>query len=399
MAEGETVKTVQKTHWLAIFSLFLEVTGLVGSEFLPISLLTPMAADLGISEGIAGQTITAVGLFAVAASLLLAPLMQKSDRRFILLFFSALLIIANMMTAFAPNLFVLILGRCGLGLCVGGFWSLAAATVLRLTEPHKAAKALGLVFAGVSAAYILAVPLASYIGQFIGWRGVFAVSCIWAALAFICQYKALPSMSALFGKSSFAAQGQLLRTRWVLLGLAATMCSFAGYYVLFTYMRPFFEQRLGLSGGSLSFALLAFSLANCFGTFIAGFILTRFLRQALVLSHIILLCVPWLLWLGGHNPGADISLAMLWAGFFGLANVGWSNWIIRTMPEKAEIAGGLQVAAIQLSIMTGAALGGVIFDHSGIASLFPASSAFLCLAVVLLLASFKLFARAKGRPV
>ncbi|KAA6205019.1 MAG: MFS transporter [Candidatus Tokpelaia sp.] len=399
MAEGEAVKTVQETRWLAIFSLFLAVTGLVGSEFLPISLLTPMAADLGISEGMAGQTITAVGLFAVAASLLVAPLTQKADRRFILLLFSALLIVSNVMTALASNLFVLILGRCGLGLCVGGFWSLAAATVLRLAEPRKAAKALGLVFAGVSAAYILAVPLASYIGQFIGWRGVFAVSCLWAALAFICQYKVLPSMPARGSKSSFADQLGLLRTRWALLGLAATMCSFAGYYVLFTYMRPFFEQRLGLSGGSLSFALLAFSLANCFGTFIAGFILTRFLRQALLLSHIILLCVPWLLWLGGRNPAADISFAMLWAGFFGLANVGWSSWIIRTMPERAEIAGGLQVAAIQLSIMTGAALGGAIFDHSGINGLFPASSAFLCLAVFMLLASFKLFARAKGRPV
>jgi len=399
MAEVTGAPAGRKTHWLAIFSLFLEVTGLVGAEFLPISLLTPMAADLGISEGMAGQTITAVGLFAVAASLLFVPLIQKSDRRAILLLFSALLIVSNLMTAFSPNLFVMILGRCGLGLCVGGFWSLAAATVLRLAEPHKAAKALSLVFAGISAAYLLAVPLASYIGRFIGWRGVFAVSCLWAVIAFICQYKALPSMAPPARQSNFAAQGRLLRTRWALLGLAATMCSFAGYYVLFTYIRPFFEQQLGFSGSGLSFVLLAFSLANCFCTFLAGFILTRFLRQALLISHIILAIVPWAMWLGAGNPGADSLLAMLWAGFFGLANVGWSNWIIRSMPEEAEIAGGLQVAAIQLSIMTGAALGGVIFDHSGISSLFPASSAFLCLAVFMLLASFRLFARAKGRPV
>jgi len=160
-------------HWSAVFSLFMGVTCLIAAEFMPVSLLTPMARDLAVTEGMAGQTVTAVGVFAVLTSLLLSPLTRGMDRRRILLAFSLLLIVSNLLVALAPNYYVLLAGRGLLGICVGGFWSMAPAVTLQLVPAKDLPRALSIVYAGVSVATILSLPLASYLGHLLGWRNVF----------------------------------------------------------------------------------------------------------------------------------------------------------------------------------------------------------------------------------
>ena len=89
-------------RWSAVFSLFMGVMALIAAEFIPVSLLTPIARDLAVSEGMAGQTVTAVGVLAVLTSLLLAPLTGNTDRRRILLAFSAMLVASYMLIGMAP---------------------------------------------------------------------------------------------------------------------------------------------------------------------------------------------------------------------------------------------------------------------------------------------------------
>lgn len=120
------------THWLAVYSLFLGVTGLIAAEFIPVSLLTPIAQDLNITEGMAGQSVTIVGILAVIASLTLSPLTKSINRRTILLLLSMLLVVSNLLIALAPNYLFFLFGRAILGLCVGGFWSMASAVALQL---------------------------------------------------------------------------------------------------------------------------------------------------------------------------------------------------------------------------------------------------------------------------
>jgi predicted MFS family arabinose efflux permease len=89
---------------------------LITAEFLPASLLTPMAASLGVSEGMAGQAVTATALVALVTGLLITPATRKIDRRWVLMFFSVLQIISSLLVAFAPTLHVLLMGRLLLGL-------------------------------------------------------------------------------------------------------------------------------------------------------------------------------------------------------------------------------------------------------------------------------------------
>lgn len=83
---------------------------LIAAEFIPVSLLTPIARDLAVSEGMAGQTVTAVGVLAVLTSLLLAPLTGNTDRRRILLAFSAMLVASYMLIGMAPTYSIMLIG-------------------------------------------------------------------------------------------------------------------------------------------------------------------------------------------------------------------------------------------------------------------------------------------------
>lgn len=384
-----------KAHWSAVFSLFMGVTSLIAAEFTPVSLLTPIAQDLGITEGMAGQTVTAVGVFSVLSSLLLSPLAKGVDRRRILLAFSLLLVISNLLVGLAPNYAVLLMGRCLLGICVGGFWSLAPAVTLQLVPPKDLPRALSIVYAGVSVATILSLPLASYLGHLLGWRNVFLVTSSLGAAMFIWQYLAMPGLPARPG-NSFRNLFGLLRQNWVLAGMGGIICSYGGYHVFFTYLRPFLEYDLALRPDALAGSLLAFGVANCLGTFAAGFVLNRWFRQALPIVFLVFACVGAML---AFSKGGLLSmpLVMLWGFLFGFIPVGWSAWIARTLADKAELAGGLSVAVTQFSMGLVAAVGGVTFDNVGIDGNFSIAVLFLVAASLLARASFSLYAKATGR--
>ena len=384
-----------KAHWSAVFSLFMGVTSLIAAEFIPVSLLTPIAQDLGITEGMAGQTVTAVGAFSVLSSLLLSPMSKGIDRRRILLAFSLLLILSNLLVGLAPNYFVLIIGRSLLGICVGGFWSLAPAVTLQLVPPKDLPRALSIVYAGVSVATILSLPLASYLGHLLGWRNVFLATSLLGGVMFVWQYLAMPELPARSG-NSFKNMFKLLWQNWVLAGMGGIICSYGGYHVFFTYLRPFLEHDLMLQPDTLAETLLAFGIANCLGTFAAGFVLSRWFRQMLPAVFLVFVCVAAML---SFSKGVllSLSLVMVWGFLFGFIPVGWSIWIARTLADKAELAGGLSVAVTQFSIGLVAAVGGLTFDNVGINGNFTIAVCFLVAASILTKASFSLHTKATGQ--
>ncbi|NUF28222.1 MFS transporter [Gilliamella sp. ESL0254] len=393
--QGEPEKT---SHWSAVFSLFMGVTSLIVAEFIPISLLTPIAQTLNITEGMAGQTVTAVGIFAVIASLTLAPLTKKINRRLVLLTLSILLVIANILVAFTPNYIILLIGRCILGICVGGFWSMASAVTLQLVPAKDISRALSIIYAGVSVATIISLPLASYLGNLIGWRNIFLLSALLGVIAFIWQFIALPTLPAQQG-NSFNNMFFLLKQSWITIGIVATIFSYGGYHIFFTYLRPFLEHNLALKTKTLSTLLLLFGIANCIGTVIAGFVMGKQFKITMIVIHFILLMLAIILMFIDKNIKFNMLLVIAWGFMFGFIPVGWSTWIVRTLADKAEMMGGLSVAAIQFSIGLAAAMGGIIFDHQGILGIFfSAALIFLC-ALILTHLCFRLFTRVTGNRI
>lgn len=180
--------------WGAVISMMLGVFALVTAEFLPISLLTPMAADLKISESLAGQAVSTTAFLGFTASLLMPWATHRFDRRRVLLSFSVLQIIANLLVALAPSFPFLLVGRVLLGVGLGGFWAMSAAIVMRLVPTDKLPRALAITVSGVAAATIVAGPVGSYVGDLMGWRNVFLGAAGLGLIALLVQFVTLPSL-------------------------------------------------------------------------------------------------------------------------------------------------------------------------------------------------------------
>ena len=137
--------------WMAVFSLAMGVFGLLTAEYLPASLLTPMAADLGVSEALAGQAVTVTAVVALFAGLLVPGLTRGLDRRMVLLAFSVLMVASNLLVALSSSMAVLLTMRVLLGIALGGFWSMAAAVAMRLVPAALLPRALSIIFSGIAA--------------------------------------------------------------------------------------------------------------------------------------------------------------------------------------------------------------------------------------------------------
>ncbi|MFL9875757.1 MFS transporter [Paraburkholderia megapolitana] len=384
VAEALSVEQGEKPAWGAVFSMTLGVFALVTAEFLPASLLTPIASSLGVTEGVAGQAVTMTAAVALVTSLLTATLTRSIDRRRVLLAFTMLLIASNLVVGFATNLPAILIGRVLLGVALGGFWTMSAATAMRLVPPAMVPRALSIIFSGVSVATIAAAPLGSYFGNLIGWRSVFLIAAALGVLALVWQAATLPKMAP-NGATRLRTLIDVLMRPTVGLGMLATILVFTGHFAFFTYLRPFLETVSGVGVNGLSGILLGYGVANFVGTSLAGRLLERNLRLTLIAMPAAMILIGVALVSLGRAPVADAVLIALWGVAFGGVPVAWSTWVTRTVPDEAESAGGLIVAAVQLAISIGAAAGGVVFDVSGAKGVFMGSAAVLVVAVLAIL--------------
>ncbi|RXJ78929.1 MFS transporter [Arcobacter sp. F155] len=371
---------------------------LIASEFMPVSLLTPIANDLTITEGYAGQSISISGLFALFTSLFLTTIVGKIDRKSILLFFTILMGISGIIVAFAPNATILMIGRAILGICIGGFWSMSAATAMRLVPKDKVPKALAIINGGNALATTIAAPLGSYLGGIIGWRGAFFCIVPIAIIAFIWQYKSMPSLPSQHSyghRPKLSSVFKLLKQWKVTLGIVSVMLFFMGVFSLFTYLRPFLEVKTKLDVQMISLALLALGIAGLIGTFIIGNLLKTKLFSLLIVIPFLMMFLAIGFILFGNSVTWVFILISLWGLFATSAPVAWWTWLSQTLPNDAEAGGGLMVAVIQLSITLGAALGGLLFDAYGYEITFVFSA--IILAISAIMSSITAFYTVKNR--
>lgn len=255
----------QPGAWSAVGSMSLCVALLISAEFMPVSLLTPIAMDLHASIGMAGQAISISGLFAVITSLSIATFASRYDRRRVLIGLTAIMLLSLVLIALAPNFAILMAARALLGVVIGGFWSLATATVMKLVQEEAVPKALGAVYMGNALATAFAAPIGSYLGGMIGWRGVFWALTPLGAVTMLWQWGSLPKMPPETANPVSELLG-LLKRRNVSFAMVGVMLTFAGAFTVFTYLRPFLETRTHVTLPQLSLLLLGLGMAGFVGT-------------------------------------------------------------------------------------------------------------------------------------
>jgi len=372
------------------------VFALIASEFMPVSLLTPMASELQVSEGMVGQGIAISGVFAVLTSLSVSTLAGGLNRRTLLLGLTALMAVSGALLALAPGYLVFMIGRALIGVVIGGFWSMSAATAMRLVPPSQVPRALAIFNGGNALATVVAAPLGSYLGSVIGWRGAFFCLVPIALLALAWQWISLPAMKA--EPPTGAARNVFtvftaFRSAPVAWGMAACGSFFMGQFVLFTYIRPFLETVTGIGAATVSLVLLVIGVAGFAGTLLIGRFLGRGLYRTLVVIPALMAAIAAALVPSGAWFAAVVVLLGIWGLLGTSAPVGWWSWIAKAMPQDAEAGGGLMVAVVQTSIAVGSTLGGVLFDAAGYRGTFLVAAAILAISSVLALATARITSR------
>lgn len=378
---GDESLTPQKASWNAIFSIAFGALAIVTAEFLPISLLTPMAQGLGVTGGQAGQTVTVTAAMATIVALVITAVVRTIDRRWVIMAFTALQVASNLCIAYAPNLTVALAGAALLGISLGGFWSMATAATIRLAPPTLVPRALSIIFSGVFVATIAAMSFGSYAGNLIGWRNVFLLGAAIGSIALYWQIGALPSIAASHA-ARLSTMIEVTKSPLMRAGLIAIILLYVGHFMFFTYLRPFLENVTKMEVHGISTVLLGFGIAGFIGTPLAGWQLTKSVRLTLVMIPSVMVLTGFALAIVGGTPAATAVLIALWGMAFGGAPVGWSFWITRTIPDEVESGSGLLVATSQLSVAIGGAAGGVVFDRSGSQGVLIAATLTLLIATI-----------------
>lgn len=342
----------------------LGVFGLVTAEFLPASLLTGIASSLDVSNGAAGQAVTATAVVGAIAAPCMPLLTRNLDRRLVMVALTVLLLVSNVLSVLATSLPALLVARVLLGVALGGFWSMSAALAMRLVPAALFARAMSIILAGVSIATVCAAPIGAWMGEVWGWRSAFVAAGVVSVFTLLAQLFTLPALPPQ-DKPSVRALGQLLLRPKVQVALLAVLLVIAGHFAGFTYIRPLLEQVTQLSASSISAVLLGYGVGGFLGNFAGGWLAGRSERLAIVCGSGLVAVLAATLLLGAGSVAVTAVAITLWGFAFGAFPVGFQTWIVRAAPDQAEGAGGLMVAGFQIAIASGAVGGGLMVDRFG----------------------------------
>lgn len=352
--------------WLAIFSLTVACFVMVTTEFLPIGLLTNIASSMDVSTGKAGLMITIPGIVAAVAAPLLSLLSGRLDRRLLMLYLSALLIISNLVSALAVNFPMMLLGRVLLGVSVGGFWSFAASYGRHLVPVASQGRATALILSGISVGAVCGVPAGALIGDLFNWRAAFFGSAVLACIVLLAQMRLLTSVPP---TRAVTPSDLLLPLRLPMarIGLIAIVLLFAGHFAAYTYLRPLLQQVFALSPTAISLQLLAYGAIGLLGTFLGERLAERSLRATFILITVMLAGILIISPLLSGIPGATL-MVLVWGLAFGAVPVCAANWMFDAVPQAPEAGQALLVSVIQIALASGSMLGGEVVDWQGVSS-------------------------------
>jgi predicted MFS family arabinose efflux permease len=346
---------------------------LVTSEFLPAGVLPRMAADVGVSDGVAGLAVAVTAIAGAVTAPSIAVVLPRADRRRVLIAMLAAGALANLAVAVAPGFGLLLAGRLILGIAIAGFWSFAFGVGIHVL-PGRARMVSTALALGVSLATVLGVPLAAAVTGAVGWRVAFAGAALLCVLSAAGSAVALPSVAA-HPAAGLRMMRQAIARKRLMVGIACVGLAAFGNFAAYPYIRIAINR---LDPGSTTWLLLAWGIGGLAGNFVAAALAKRLRLLAAVAP--LLLGVSLLLSALAPSPAVLGTAIVLWGLGFNMVPVATQLWVARIEPDRAESAMSLQVTAFQVAITIGAAAGGALLDSHGV----PAP---LCLGAVAALAS------------
>lgn len=368
--------------WLALVTVAVTAFALVTSEFLPIGVLNAIATDLNISVGTAGLVITLPGIMAALAAPLVPVSVKTLDRRYLLIGLTAVMVLANLITAISSSFEWLLASRFILGIAIGGFWATAIALSGKLAPSQlPIAKATAVVMAGVTFAAVLGVPIGTWLSEFFGWRTAFLLTAVVGAVVLFLEILFLPTLKP-SSAIHFRDLPALLRESKARKGLIIILLVGLAHFSSYSYLAPFFKNIAGFDGTTISYLLLLYGIAGVFGNAFAGYSGNINVRYTFAFVSLcfaaVYFCFPIF---AIYKVGAIIFTA-LWGFSFGAFPTTANIWMFVHAPQAVEKGMPLFVGFFQVMIAVGSLFGGYIVDHFNANILLYSVLGFIVLALL-----------------
>ncbi|MFJ6082195.1 MFS transporter [Streptomyces sp. NPDC092369] len=344
---------------LALLALAVGAFGIGTTEFVMMGLLPDVADDLHVSIPTAGHLVSAYALGVVIGAPLLAAVTARMSRRKVLIGLMLLFIAGNTLSAFAPDYDWLLAARFLSGLPHGAFFGVGAVVATGLAAPERKARAVSLMFLGLTIANIAGVPVATLMGQHLGWRSTFLGVSVIGVLAVVSLALLVPRDGAHSSSAGLRGEMAALRSLPVWLALGTTVAGFGALFAAYSYITPMLTDAAGYADSSVTLLLALFGVGATAGNLLGGRLADRSMRGTLfgglVSLAVVLALFPVLM---GTAWSAPLAVVLL-----GTAAFVTSSPLLLMVMEKASsapsLASSANQAAFNLANAGGAWIGGL----------------------------------------
>lgn len=353
-----TSETEQRSRGRTLFALALGSFCIGTSEFASMGILQLFSASLGIDIPTATNAITAYAFGVVIGAPLVTLVTARLNRRTLLLYLMGLFILGNIFSALATNLGMFALARFISGMPQGAYFGAGAVVASYIVGPGHGGKAFALVMTGLTVATIIGSPLATFLGQNLGWRNTYLAVAGLAAFAFLALWTWVPRTEALHGGPVVQELSSLRKpTVWVMMIVAAL--GVASIFAVYTFIGPFITDVAMLERTWIPVALALFGLGMTAGNLIGGRLADVYPARGLFVGFGSALIVLAFLATGGGN---------VWLLLPALFGVGMTMMVAiptiqvrltRFAPEAPTLMGAMNLAALNVANAIGAWAGGL----------------------------------------
>lgn len=362
-----------------MLALALGGFGIGTTEFVAMGLLPQIAAGMQISEPVAGHVVSAYALGVVVGAPLIAALTARVPRKRLLLWLMVVFVLGNLAAAVAPTYGSLVAARFVAGLPHGAYFGVAALVAARLLGPGNRARAVSYVLSGLTVATVLGVPLASWLGQALGWRAAFGVVVVIGAVTLAAIGRWLPPVGATHVTSPLTELGALRRPQ-VWFALAVGMVGFGGMFAVYTYIATTLTDVSGLSMVWVPLALMVFGAGMVVGNMMGGRLADWSVVRSLYLTIAALGTALAVFVAAAQNPVTAMLLLFAIGASGAAIGPALQTRLMDVAADAQTLAAALNHSALNIANAAGAWIGGLVIA-AGLGYTAPAAAGAL-LAVV-----------------
>ncbi|GAA3505468.1 MFS transporter [Streptomyces prasinosporus] len=344
---------------LALFALAVVAFGIGTTEFVSMGLLPQIADGLAVSVPAAGNVVSAYALGVVIGAPLLTAIGARVPHKRLLLMLTGLFVVGNVASALAPNFELLFAARVLAGLPHGALFGVGAVVASKLVAPDRAARAVSMMFLGLTVANIVGVPAGTALGQQLGWRFAYAAVAVIGVLALAALVRLVPHQPR-GEQAGVLHELRAMKNKQVLLGLVTAVVGFGGFFAMYSYLVPMLTHLTGISDSSTTLVLALFGVGMTLGTLVAGPLTDRALRPTLYGGFALLAAaLVTLHFVIGHLVPALIVITIT-GGLSSLITTPVQMLLMAKAHEAPTMAAASNHSAFNLANAGGAWLGGLV---------------------------------------